>query len=79
MLFTSLPSRPASGLRLEIVPNFDKKKSEFYFSSALKKILTEKRNEAVEKSKPDCHVEKLTEMRRSCTFREQISFDRIEN
>jgi hypothetical protein len=45
-LFTSYshhcPSRPASGLRLEIGPKIDKKKSEFYFSSAIKKILTEK-------------------------------------
>jgi hypothetical protein len=42
MLFTSLPSRPASGLRLETAPNIDKKKPEFYFSSPVKKILTEK-------------------------------------
>jgi hypothetical protein len=45
-LFTSYshhcPSRPASGLRLETASNIDKKKSEFYFSSAFKKILTEK-------------------------------------
>jgi hypothetical protein len=45
-LFTSLPSRPASGLRLETRRNVDKKKSEFYFSTPLKKILTEKRNGA---------------------------------
>jgi hypothetical protein len=42
MLFTSPRSCPASGLRLEIAAMVDKKKSEFYFSSALKKILTEK-------------------------------------
>jgi hypothetical protein len=35
------PSRPASGLRLEISPNLDKKKSELYFSGAVKKFLTE--------------------------------------
>jgi hypothetical protein len=38
------PPRPASGLRLEIGPNMDKKKSELYFSSPVKKFLTEKRN-----------------------------------
>jgi hypothetical protein len=48
-LFTSLPSRPASGLRLETTRNADKKKSEFYFSTVLKKILTEKRNGAFPK------------------------------
>jgi hypothetical protein len=45
-LFTSYshhcPFRPASGLRLEIASHLDKKKPEFYFSSAIKKILTEK-------------------------------------
>jgi hypothetical protein len=42
------PSRPASGLRLETVPNMDKKKSELYFSAAVKKFLTEKRNKRPE-------------------------------
>jgi hypothetical protein len=49
-LFTSLPSRPASGLRLETARNLDKKKSEFYFLSLSKKILTEKPNRASRKS-----------------------------
>ncbi len=44
-LFTSYshhcPSRPASGLRLETVMNSDKKKSELYFGTMVKKILTE--------------------------------------
>jgi len=38
------PSRPASGLRLEIAPNLDKEKSELYFLASVKKFLTEKRN-----------------------------------
>jgi hypothetical protein len=50
-LFTSYshhcPSRPASGLRVEIGSKIDKKKSEFYFSSAIKKILTEKSETAL--------------------------------
>jgi hypothetical protein len=43
------PSRPASGLRLEISRNLDKKKSELYFSGAVKKFLTENRNAAAQK------------------------------
>jgi len=43
------PSRPASGLRLEITPNMDKKKSELYFSARFKKFLTEKRKGASRK------------------------------
>jgi hypothetical protein len=38
---------PASGLRLETVPKSDKKKSELYFSSLVKKILTEKSKSTV--------------------------------
>jgi hypothetical protein len=34
------PSRPASGLRVETGANLDKKKSELYFSPAVKKFLT---------------------------------------
>jgi hypothetical protein len=41
ILFTSLPFRPASGLRLETATEIDKKKSELYFLPAVKKILTE--------------------------------------
>jgi hypothetical protein len=45
-MFTSYshhtPSLPASGLRLETASNIDKKKSELYFSSPVKKTLTEK-------------------------------------
>jgi hypothetical protein len=37
MLFTSPPSRPASGLRLETAAMVDKKKSEFYFRRRSKK------------------------------------------
>jgi len=44
-LFTSyshpLSFLPASGLRLEIAFHSDKKKPELYFSSVLKKLLTE--------------------------------------
>jgi len=65
-------------LRLEITPNLDKKKSEFYFSYAVKKILTENRNEVVEKLKPDRHVDHLTGMLRSCIFCEQNSSAGIE-
>jgi hypothetical protein len=41
MLFTPADSLPASGLRLETVQSADKKNSEVYFLSPLKKILTE--------------------------------------
>jgi hypothetical protein len=37
ILLTILPSHPASGLRLEIVINIDKKKPQFYFCRRLKK------------------------------------------
>jgi hypothetical protein len=37
ILFTLTASRPASGLRLEIVCQIDKKKSEFYFVPTEKK------------------------------------------
>jgi len=47
ILFTrASPSSPAAGLRLEIAPNIDKKKSELYFSLPVKKILTKKANQA---------------------------------
>jgi hypothetical protein len=43
------PPRPASGLRLETGPNPDKKKSELYFLSPVKKFLTENRKRNPEK------------------------------
>jgi len=44
ILLTITAFRPASGLRLEIGINIDKKKSEFYFLLPIKNILTEKAN-----------------------------------
>jgi hypothetical protein len=44
ILLTITAFRPASGLRLEIGINIDKKKSEFYFLMPIKNILTEKAN-----------------------------------
>jgi hypothetical protein len=44
ILLTITAFRPASGLRLEIALNIDKKKPEFYFLLSIKKILTEKPN-----------------------------------
>ena len=47
ILFTRASlSSPAAGLRLEIAPNIDKKKSELYFSLPVKKFLTKKANRA---------------------------------
>ncbi len=45
ILLTITAFRPASGLRLEIGINIDKKKSEFYFLMPIKNILTEKANQ----------------------------------
>ena len=48
ILFTRASlSSPAAGLRLEIVPNIDKKKSELYFYFSVKKFLTKKQNARV--------------------------------
>jgi hypothetical protein len=41
ILLTFTAIRPASGLRLETATKIDKEKSEFYFLSRIKKILTE--------------------------------------
>ncbi len=50
ILFTRASlSSPAAGLRLEIVLNIDKKKSELYFSLLVKKFLTKKVNRACPK------------------------------
>jgi hypothetical protein len=71
-LFTSyshcLPSRPASGLRLEILGQIDKKKSEFYFCVDGKKILTEKAKRDSKKTRNCCAQAKLTEMARARIF-----------
>jgi hypothetical protein len=72
ILFTSLPFRPASGLRLEIALNIDKEKSEFYFSFALKKILTENRKKLLRNRADASSSGELTELAHSCTFRENI-------
>jgi hypothetical protein len=51
ILFTSIPSFPLpAGLRLETSAQIDKKKSEIYFSSHIKKILTEKRGSTLPKN-----------------------------
>jgi hypothetical protein len=50
------PARPASGLRLEIAPNIDKKKSELYFPTPVKKILTENAKRHPKKSSSE-HVD----------------------
>jgi hypothetical protein len=61
ILFTSTPSFPLpAGLRLETGAQIDKKKSEIYFSSHIKKILTEKRGSTLPKNYkilPSCEVE----------------------
>jgi hypothetical protein len=76
-LFTSYshhcPSRPASGLRLEIASNIDKKKPEFYFPSAFKKILTEKPKRRWRGNQNDLIRERLTELAQSRIF---LPFDR---
>jgi hypothetical protein len=51
ILFTSTPSFPLpAGLRLETSAHIDKKKPEIYFSSHIKKILTEKRGSTLPKN-----------------------------
>jgi len=49
LIHTCLPFVPAAGLRLEIVDNSDKKKSELYFSFSVKKFLTKKAKRACPK------------------------------
>ena len=61
ILFTSTPSPPLpAALRLEISAHIDKKKSEIYFSSHIKNILTENRESTLPqnyKILPLCEVD----------------------
>jgi hypothetical protein len=62
MLFTYCPTRPASGLRLEIVAQTDKKKSELYFAALVKKILTENVNRRLPRAQKNHLPSTLTEV-----------------
>jgi hypothetical protein len=62
MLFTYCPARPASGLRLEILAQIDKKKSELYFMAQVKKILTENVNRHLLRAQKKSSLSTLTEL-----------------
>jgi hypothetical protein len=62
MLFTYCPARPASGLRLEILAQIDKKKSELYFAVRVKKILTENVNRRLLRAQKKSSPSTLTEL-----------------
>ena len=62
MLFTYCPARPASGLRLEILAQTDKKKSELYFVVRVKKILTENVNRRLLRAQKKTSPSTLTEL-----------------
>ena len=68
ILLTITAFRPASGLRVEIGINIDKKKSEFYFRLPIKNILTEKANRHRPRHRNFAQQAKLTATTPARTF-----------